>query len=324
MAETLRAREHHEASLTGTLGAALGAALLFAPFRPLAPVIGPMLAVLSPLPLIVLRLGHGLFSTLLAVLLAATLVGWFYTPGAALVFLVFLILPGLVIAEYMARGRGLSKGCQWAFALLAFEITLALFFLGGDLAAQIEPTFDQLRSPQTLQEMRSVGWAPETIDLWVEQSKALEAALRIVYPAVLVIGGGLLVLANAFALKAYLLRKDPGWLDGGEFEGIRWPLGLPVVFIVSGLGVLVPPIRPAAYNVLLLTAFFFVLEGLAVVSYYAHRLAGPPFLRKALMVLVLINLWANTWAPIALALGGLLDIFFNFRKWGETPKTGAA
>ncbi|HWX25644.1 MAG TPA: DUF2232 domain-containing protein, partial [Vicinamibacteria bacterium] len=209
-------------------------------------------------------------------------------------------------------------------ALLAFEIGLALLFAGPDLSAQVTPVFDRLRDPQSLQEMKSAGWSPETVELWVEQSKVLESALRVVYPAVFVIAGGLVVLANAFFLKMYLLRRDPGWLEGGEFEAIRWPLGLPVVFILSGLGVLVPPFRPAAYNMLLLTMFFFVLEGLAVIIYYAHRLAGPPFLRRALIVLVLVNLWANTWAPLALALGGLLDIFFNFRKWGEPPKAEGA
>jgi uncharacterized protein YybS (DUF2232 family) len=324
MTATSRAGEHPEASSIMTLGAALGAALLFAVVRPLGPVLGPLLAAVSPLPLIIHRLGRGLVPTVFATLLAATLVGWFYTPGAALVFLAFLLVPGLMIGEAMARGRGLPRGCQWAFAFLTVEISLALLFAGPDLASQVTTVFDRLRDPQALQEMKSSGWAPETVDLWVEQSKVLEADLRVVYPAVFVIAGGLVVLANAFLLKVYLLRRDPGWVEGGEFEGIRWPLGLPLVFILSGLGVLLPPIRPAAYNVLLVVTFFFILQGLAVITYYAHRLAGPPFLRRALILLVLVNLWANTWAPLALALVGLFDIFFDFRKWGEPPKTQGA
>ena len=60
-----------------------------------------------------------------------------------------------------------------------------------------------------------------------------------------------------------------------------------------------------------------------MVAFFAHRLAGPPFLRKALIVLVLVNLWANTWAPLAVAFLGLLDIFFDFRKWGEPGRPEA-
>jgi uncharacterized protein YybS (DUF2232 family) len=323
MSLSLRAGDGAEGSLLQTTGAVLGSAGLFALAHTLG-YVGPLVAAVSPLPLIIHRLGRGAVATFLAALLATSLVAAFFTTGSGLVFFAFLLLPGLVIGEAMARGRGLARGCQWAFALLAVEIGAVLLFSGGDLSSQVSAVFEKhIRDPQDLQELRSMGYTPEAIELWVDQSKVLEAALRIVYPAVFVIGGGLLVLLNAFLLKAYLLRRDPGWLSGGEFEGIRWSLALPVLFIIAGLGVLVPPVRPAAYNLLLLVAFFLILEGLAVVAFFAHRLAGPPFLRKALIVLVLVNLWANTWAPLAVAFLGLLDIFFDFRKWGEPGRPEA-
>jgi large subunit ribosomal protein L9 len=89
-----------------------------------------------------------------------------------------------------------------------------------------------------------------------------------------------------------------------------------VAFVVSGLAVAAPALRPAGYNVLLVLAFFFVLQGLAVVAFYANRLAGPPVLRAAVLVLVLVN----PWAPQILALLGLFDIWFDFRKWAEPPE----
>ena len=67
----------------------------------------------------------------------------------------------------------------------------------------------------------------------------------------------------------------PGWLDGGEFEGIRWPLALVVAFVLAGAGVALPPLRPAAYNVLLVVAFFFALQGLAVVALLRAPPRGP-------------------------------------------------
>jgi uncharacterized protein YybS (DUF2232 family) len=85
---------------------------------------------------------------------------------------------------------------------------------------------------------------------------------------------------------------------------------------MAGFGVAFPPVRPASYNVLLVVAFFFALQGLAVTSYYAHRLAGPPLLRGALVALVLLN----PWAPQILALLGLFDTWLDLRKWAEPPK----
>ena len=125
-----------------------------------------------------------------------------------------------------------------------------------------------------------------------------------------------MVLANAALLRFYLARRDPGWLEGGEFERIRWSPLLAMGFVLAGAAVAVPEFRPVAYNVLLVLAFFFLLQGLAVTAFYAHRLAGPPLLRAAVVVLVLIN----PWAPQILALLGLFDTWIDFRKWAEPPE----
>src|SRR5512140_344831 len=141
-------------------------------------------------------------------------------------------------------------------------------------------------------------------------------AVAVVFPAVWIIGAALLVIANAALLRLYLLRRDPGWLEDGEFERVRFPLALVGVFILAGAAVALPAARPFAYNVLLIVAFFFALQGLAVVAFYARRLAAPVLLRVALLVLVL----ANPWSQYIVALVGLFDNWFDFRRWAEPPR----
>jgi uncharacterized protein YybS (DUF2232 family) len=92
-------------------------------------------------------------------------------------------------------------------------------------------------------------------------------------------------------------------------------MSLAVLFVLSGLMVLSPPLQPAAYNLLLIEAFFFALQGLAVVAYFARRLAAPALLRGAVLLLVLIN----PWAPQILAVLGLFDIWINFRRFADPP-----
>jgi hypothetical protein len=128
--------------------------------------------------------------------------------------------------------------------------------------------------------------------------------------------GAFLVLGNAALLRLYLVRRHPRLLVSGELESLRWPLGLAVAFVAAGAGVAIPALQGAAYNALLMVAFLFCLQGLAVLGYYARRLAGPPPLRVALLVLVLLNPWA---APL-LALLGLFDTWLDFRKWARPPK----
>ena len=151
------------------------------------------------------------------------------------------------------------------------------------MAQQVLAPLEHLRSDAFLGELRAGGVPPEQVTAWSEQVETLRGALGIVFPAIFVIGGALMVLANAALLRLYLARRDPGWLEDGEFERVRWPLGLVGVFILSGAAVLVPAARATAYNVLLVVAFFFALQGLAVVGFYARRLAGPPLLRTAVV-----------------------------------------
>jgi len=56
-------------------------------------------------------------------------------------------------------------------------------------------------------------------------------------------------------------------------------------------------------------------RGFAVVGFYARRPAAPPLLRAFALVLVLVN----PWAPQILALLGLFDNWFDFRRFAEPP-----
>lgn len=304
--------------LGDTLGAAIAATLLFS-LSALHPLLA-LLGVIAPVPLVIQRLRSGLSSTLMSASLAVGLIGVLFSPGHSLSFAALFLVPGLLIGEAMARGRGLRRGCGWAFTLLTAEIAIALLFAAPQMSELVLEPLKDLHSPETLAGFRTRGSPPEAVEAWVERANMLERAMQVVYPAALVIGGALLVLVNAALLRWYLARRDPGWLEGGEFEGIRWPLGLPVVFVLAAISVVVPPVRAVGYNVLLVLAFFFAIQGLAVVAYFTHRLAGPPFLRAAVVALVVVNLLASTWAPPAVALLGLFDHFLDFRRFADPPK----
>jgi len=295
------------------LAAGVSSALLFS-----VTLAAPFLfvgAFVSPFPLIRERLRGGAGTGLLAATLSTALIAAAFSPGHALAFVLVFGGPGLVIGEVLARGRGLLRGCAWAFALLSVEISVALVFANGTMAAQLVEPFDQSRSAEFVEGMKSSGLSADKAAELADQFAAWHDALVVVYPAAYIIMGALVVLANAVVLRFYLLRKDPGWLEAGEFEGIRWPAALSVLFVIAGASVAFPAARPAGYNVLLILAFFFALQGLAVVAFYAYRLAAPPFLRAAVVVLVLLN----PWAPQILALLGLFDTFLDFRKWAEPP-----
>jgi len=313
-----RAQERREPGAESVLGAALGSAALYAVWWHV-PVLFPV-AMVSPVPLMVARLRAGLGSAVAAAVAAGALLGAVYAPGFAALFFLGLAAPALIMVDTMARGRPLLRGCGWAFLLITVWIGAALLFATDWMSAQMLRPFEYWTSAQTMEEVRSAGLPAEQVDALADQFALFQSVVSVVYPALYVIFGASVVLANATLLRLYLARRDPAWLEGNEFERVRWPFAMAVAFVLSGLAVLSPLLRPAAYNALLLLAFFFALQGLAVVAFYTRRLAAPALLRWAVLVLLLIN----PWSPQILGLLGLFDIFFDFRKWAEPPPAGQA
>jgi Predicted membrane protein (DUF2232) len=295
--------------LGGVFAAGLASAGLFS-----VSLVVPVLpaAVVAPFPLLLQRLrggGNGPLASLLALALVAVV----FSPGHAAVF-ALLVAPVLAIGEAMVRGRGLVRGCAWAFLLFAAEIALALAVIGPQMSSFLVEPFAQLRTEPVLSQLRA-RLPPEQVASWAEQATTWQAALGVVFPAAYLVSAGLVVLANGALLRFYLAKRDPGWLEGGEFERLRFPIVTALAFIGAGASVAVEALRPVAYNALVLLAFFFALQGLAVVVFYAHRLAAPPLLRMGVVVLVLVNAWSTE----ILALLGLFDLFIDFRKWAEPP-----
>jgi uncharacterized protein YybS (DUF2232 family) len=298
----------------GILWAAVGSALAYG-----AAASFPFLffaAAVAPFPLLLVRLRNGFGGALLGVASAAALVLALLSPGQAIVYLLLFSMPVLLMGESVSRGRGMVRGCAVAFFVLATEILTVLLFDSPRVERATLASIDALRSPAFLESRRAGGWAAEQVDVWVEQVAMTHRMMEVVYPAVYVILGALLILVNASLLRLYLRRRDPGWLEVGEFENFRLPLVLPMIFVMSGLAVVSDGLRPVGYNALLVVAFFFALQGLAVVAYYVSRLAAPAVLRGAVMLLVLLNQWGFE----ILALVGLFDIFLDVRKYAEPPE----
>jgi predicted membrane protein DUF2232 len=301
----------HEPAGPALLAAACGALLYAAAL--LVPILA-LLNVAAAFPFAVQRLRGGAASALLAALAAAALLAISFPPGHAVVFLVMRAVPGLVMGEAMARGRGLRRATAWTLLLVTLQSAALLVFAGDSIAKMMLGIWDQVWSPAAVQGLRDLGGPPEQVTEWVAWAAMVRAILEIVYPAVFLIFNAIMVLGNGWLLRTYLARRDPGWLEGGEFEGMRWPLGLAGAFVLAGAAVASPPLRPFAYNALVVLAFCFGLQGLAVVTYYLRRLAAPALLIAIVMAVLLLP-----YALYVLALLGLFDIFIDFRKWAEPP-----
>ena len=146
----------------------------------------------------------------------------------------------------------------------------------------------------------------------------MHAAMQVVYPAALVIMGALIVLVERGAAAGLPAAARSGLARRRRVReaalAVRAGGGLRRS---PALRVLSPPLRPVGYNVLLVLAFFFALQGLAVVVFYAHRLAAPPFLRVAV-------LRARAGEPVGPADPGPARAFRHLVRFPEVGRAAAA
>jgi uncharacterized protein YybS (DUF2232 family) len=278
-----------------------------------------LLGLVSGIPLALCRLRAGRQASSIAALTAAGLVSGLFSLGQGLGLLLVIAAPALMMGETLAARRGILVAAFRAGALLGLAVSLGLLLAGPEMAAQLTEPLRHYQSEAFLNEMRQDRGLPEEqVEELQQQFATLEGAIAVVYPAAWLVLSWTVTLVLAALLRLWLARRGPSWLEGPGFEDLHLPSGVVAAFLVAGVAVVSPPLRPLAYNALLVLGFLFGLQGLAVAVFYTGRMRGPRPLRAAIVVLMLlIPLGAQI-----LALAGLFDNFFDFRRWAEPPKAG--
>ena len=137
------------------LFAAAFSALLYA-----APLVLPplfLLSVVAPFPLAVQRMRGTVTTALVASLAATALIAIVFSPRHALEYLTMRALPGLVLGEAMARGRGLRRATGWTVLVVGVLSSLRLLFAHESIARQMLSGWDVMLSTPWLDGMRNAG-----------------------------------------------------------------------------------------------------------------------------------------------------------------------
>ena len=125
----------------------------------LVPLLFP-LNLAAAFPFAVQRLRGSAASAGVAALAAAALLAISFPPRHALVFFLTRAVPGLVMGEAMARGRGLRRATAWTLLLVTLQSAAVLIFAGSSIAAQMLGTWDAMWSAGRDPEAARHGRAP--------------------------------------------------------------------------------------------------------------------------------------------------------------------
>jgi len=278
------------------------------------PLAAAPVALLVPLPGLVVATRAPSTECSLWFFLTAIAVGVILGPDAMPGFIMPFGLPALLLAVGIRRFWSFERTVLVGVAAWAAGIACLLLLAYGDLDAAATAVREQVTHSVdlALSTYRSLGVPENTLALVQAERDPVIAGFMEILPALVVLSGLAVVLANLLLLQA--------WTDLGRHVNLRlWrtPDALIWALIVVGFAMFVPaaPIALLARNAFLIILACYFCQGLAIVSYYLERFRLPRGLRIAGYVLIAVQ---HIVTAMVLALG-VFDLWGNFRRLSTGP-----
>ena len=315
----------------------------------LLPILGVIVSLLTPLPLLYFYYSRGRSIGLVMIALATLLTGIILSMGFGLAGTALFFGYGLlaaVMAESIARRLTPAKIVGYpSAAILAFGlIVLTIFsFSNGQnpwdygrnmIKSHVQVTFklyqelaDEMQRSQVSSDRveGTVSVTPEgqgkpaATDTDVEQASmetsGLEQLNRVfvfIFPGLIIMGVILIAWFNFMAARIMLARKEflPAYLADLK----KWKVHENLIWFAIGFGFMAilpfSALRGIGVNGLMVLSLVYFFAGLCVVAYWFDMKTVPYFLRVLTYLLIALQQYLGI---IVIGLG-LFDLWFDFRK----------
>jgi uncharacterized protein YybS (DUF2232 family) len=292
------------AALTITLFAASG----------YVPVIGILVSLLAPTPILLVVLRHGWRKGLLALGLSTLCLALLLGSLQSLLFIVEYGVMAIAMAEAIRR--------RWSVEKAVALSTIAPFLASGLFLTSLlsSPEVDINAFKQHFEENLEQALRPYL----TEGDQAIKGDLRgYIQEAIGVVVQTLPALFLLSTAVAALLNYSVTRLVWRRIEGpplfpamslAQWQAPDACVWVLIGSGLAyflpIPALQTLGLNLLLLVGFMYLLQGLAILTYYLHKITVPPIFRSLAYIFLVIQ-------PLLLlgvAAFGLFDLWFDFRR----------
>lgn len=274
---------------------------------------GAIVAYFTPLPLLLVGLGHGIIAASIAALSGVAMVALFGSVAAAGIYGGVHAFPSwLVVRQALARRQGPGEAAgEWQeigsllclLAVLAAVAALAVALAGGG-GAGVEQSVRKLlatvlgSSGAMLAEAQRAEIVERIVPLFIGASGATWVVMMVVNA----------VTAQAFlSRQGWNLRPSPKWSDLTLPDWMSW------VLVASAVAALVSP-GDAGYlarNLVLILAVPYFFLGLAVIHSLTRRLPSRGLLLTGFYVVLVIAFVA---VSVAVAALGVIEQWGGVRR----------
>ena len=297
--------------------AALASLALFAAGW-LIPVLGSLAGLIAPLPLLLAygRGGAAAGRWALALAVGGAILGFqFIATGGGLYYMFYAML-ALAVGESMMRGLP----ADWAVALggvgglvCGMIILWGFWGISGLELGPAGQAYWQSELDKVVEAYRQMGMGPE-------EAERLRRIFQITGRAVLRSALGLLAAGSLLLAWTNLLlarRWSPAWQKGRPLYLWKAPERLVWLLIVAG-GLLA--LGQGFWfwvgaNLLVVLSLIYFFQGLAVLAFWLDTKNAPRPLRVVIYLLVALEVFMI----VLVALAGLFDLWFNFRRLESKP-----
>jgi len=295
------------AAMTVTLFAAAG----------YVPVVGILVGLLAPTPMLLVSLRHGRLIGMLALSLATLSLALLFGSLQSTVFFAEYGVLGLVMAEAIRRQWPVEKTLllSTVVPVLTSGIVMTQLFFSVDLdLGTVKQHFEEDLGHALRQFWADKdGPSAETLRTYVQ--RALETVVQLL-PALFILSTAAAALLN-YRVVAVFWRRLEGQPPLRPLMLSQWkaPEACVWVLIASGVCYFVPlpGMRIVGQNVLLLVGFVYLLQGLGIMTFYLNRTSMPSIFRSLAYLFLLIQ----PLLLIGVAAFGLFDLWFDFRRTGN-------
>jgi len=288
----MRAKPIIEGALLITLAVVLFAGGVY------IPLVGVILALFSPVPLVILGMRYGLKRGVISGLTSSFLLLLITGPFQAFIFLFNSAVVAIAVGYLV--GKGLKANEVILYSALVSLMSKIVFFALSALIVGVNPLEvnlkliqDSLRSSAEIYE--KFGLAGRDSYLLGRNLENFLGYLRMVFPAVIIVASALDAFLT-FVVSGWILKKIgepfpelPSFSEWRFPRSLLWGMGLGVIFSILGEEMTNFYLVSAGANLQLVFGFLFILQGISLADYFMKRFRFHKWVRYLLIFLSFLS-----------------------------------
>jgi uncharacterized protein YybS (DUF2232 family) len=284
----------------------------------LIPVIGPIVVIFIPLPIIYYysSLGRSRGLTALAVGFLVASFTLVLLGQAANIFVLFMVvLNGLIFAEILQRRFSLERSFVLASLALFFSgvaVLSASSFLSNVPPWRILGIYIERIIAENVKISEQLNFSGDQISFIRENTQQITAFFTWIFPALALSGSVVTVWVNVLLARPIFARNNVPFPDFGDLSLWKAPEKCVWLLISSGIMTLAPVVvvDMVGLNLLIICCLVYFFQGIAIASFFFNHKKVPVFVRGLIYGLMIVQ----QYMVVLVIAFGLFDMWIDFRK----------